>query len=234
MSYYNMFHQYSRNQTMKKLLIILIVILISGCTKGIRIQESFKSENYDFSSIQSSKIKFGGTTKIFLKEFVDTFNDEYSDTTKLNDKLYTVFSNEFGKQMPQASLARLETEIPKELLGELSFKESNLESVNLFFSNLDSDFFLFINNIEISNSYQTNQFYNANTHTTSTSSTENCQVSIEVECWDVDKQKRILRFKSLGSDSVVFFTFLKSLNNAIGEAIKNSVTFIKNGGTKKS
>src|SRR5210317_1658144 len=108
---------------MKKLLIVLIVILCAGCTKSIRIQESFKSDNYDFSLMQSSNIKFGGTTKIFLKEFVDTFNDEYSDTTKLNDKLYTVFADEFGKQMPQVSLTKFENEIPKELLGELSFKE---------------------------------------------------------------------------------------------------------------
>jgi len=219
---------------MKKLLIVLIVILFAGCTKSIRIQESFRSDNYDFGLMESSKIKFGGTTKIFLKEFVDTFNDEYSDTTKLNDKLYTVFTDEFSKQMPQVNLAKLETEIPKELLGELSFKESNLEAVNLFFTNLDAEFLIFINNIEIGNSYQTNQYFNANTNTTSTSTTEYCQIAIEVECWDVDKQKRILRFKGLGSDSVVFFTFLKSLNNAIDEAIKNSVTYIKNGGTKKS
>ena len=60
---------------MKKLLIILIVIIFSGCAKVIKIQESFRSENYDFSLVQNSKIKFGGTTKIFLKEFKKTFNE---------------------------------------------------------------------------------------------------------------------------------------------------------------
>ena len=38
---------------MKKLFIILIVIFFAGCTKGIKIQESFKSENYDFIGISN-------------------------------------------------------------------------------------------------------------------------------------------------------------------------------------
>ena len=109
-----------------------------------------------------------------------------------------------------------------------------MELVNLFFTNLDADFLVYVNNIEIGNSYTHDQYFNANTNSSTTSTTEYCEVALEVECWDVDKQKRILRFKGLGSDSVVFFTFLSSLNKAINEAVKNSVTFIKNGGTKKS
>ena len=103
---------------MKKLLVIIAVVMLSGCAKVIKIQESFRSDNYDFSTIQNSRIKFSGTTKIYLKEFKKTFTEEYSDTTKLNNKLYELFVKEFGLQMSQVNIARVENEIPKELLGE--------------------------------------------------------------------------------------------------------------------
>ena len=217
---------------MKKLIVILslLVIIFTGCSSVIKIQESYRADNYDFTLIHDSNIKFVGTDKIYLKEFVNTFKDEYSDKNKLNDKLFELFSIEFKKQIPGTKLSRLEIKIPKILSGDLSFKDYNKNLIDSFFTSLDTDYLVFLNSIEIGNSYKYSHYYNPNTNATTSSSTEDCIVLLEVECWDVINQKRILRFKGLGSDTVNFYAFLSSLNDAIEKAVRHSVEFIKNEG----
>ena len=114
---------------MKKLIVILslLVIIFTGCSSVIKIQESYRADNYDFTLLHDSNIKFVGTDKIYLKEFVNTFKDEYSDKNKLNDKLFELFSIEFKKQIPGSKLSRLEIKIPKILSGDLSFKDYTAE-----------------------------------------------------------------------------------------------------------
>lgn len=217
---------------MKKLIVILslLVIIFTGCSSVIKIQESYRADNYDFTLLHDSNIKFAGPDKIYLKEFVNTFKDEYSDKNKLNDKLYELFSIEFKKQIPGTKLSRLELKIPTILSGNLSFKEYNKNSIDSFFISLDTDYLVFVNSIEIGNAIDSYQHYNASTGTYSSSSTEDCIVLLEVECWDVINQERILRFKGIGSDTVNFWAFLSSLNDAMEKAVSHSVEFIKNEG----
>lgn len=212
---------------MNKILIFLYVISISACSSVTNIQESFKSKDFNFTLLYNSKIKFAGTEKIYLKEFVKTFNDEYSDTSKLNNKLYDLFSQDFKSQIPCAKLSRLKSKVPSILKGDLSFKNYSKALVDSFFNKLDSDYLIFINNIEINNAYENLHYYNAATSTMSGSSLENCIVSMEIECWDVANQKRLLRFKGLGRDTVVLFSYLRSLNGAIRNAVAHSVEYIK-------
>ncbi len=212
---------------MNKILIFLFLISLSACSSVTNIQESFRAEDYDFTLLYNSKIKFAGTEKIFLKEFVKTFNDEYPDAKKLNNKLFDLFSKEFKYQIPGVKLSRLESKVPQVLQGDLSFKNYNQALVDSFFSSLKSDYLIFINSIEISNTYENSQYYNAATSSMSGSSLEDCIISIEVKCWDVSDQKRLLRFKGLGRDTVVLFSYLSSLNDAIQNAVAHSVEYIK-------
>ena len=212
---------------MKKTTALLCVIAISACSSVNYIQESFKADDFDFDKLKNSEIKFAGTEKIYLKEFNKTFSDEYSDTNKLNDKLYDLFSREFKIQIPGIKLSRLESEVPQVLQGNLSFKNYNQALLDNFFSSLKSDYLIFISSIEISNAYDNSQYFNAATNTMSGSSLEDCIISMEVECWDVVNQKRLLRFKGIGKDTVILFSYLSVLNIAMQNAVVHSVEYIK-------
>ena len=213
---------------MNKILIFLFAISISACSFVTNIQESFKSEDSDFTLLLNSKINFAGTEKISLKEFVKTFNDEYSDKSKLNNKLFELFSKEFRIQIPGIKFSRLESQIPQVIQGDISSKNGNKALLDSFFDTLDSDYLIFIKSIEINNAYENLQYYNAATSTMSGSSSEKCIVFMEVELWDVANQRCLLRFKGIGRDTVILFSYLSSLNGAIKNAVAHSVEYIKN------
>jgi hypothetical protein len=212
---------------MNKILIFLCVISISACSSVTNIQESFKSEDSEFNLLLNSKIKFAGTEKIYLKEFVKTFSDEYSDTSKLNNKLYDLFLKEFKTQIPGIKFSRSESQTSQILQDELSFRNYNKALPDSFFNKLDSDYLIFIKSIEINNAYENLQFYNAATSSMSGSSSEKCIVLMEVELWDVANKKRLLRFKGIGRDTVFLFSYLNSLNGAIQNAVAHSVEYIR-------
>jgi hypothetical protein len=217
---------------MRKIFIGFILIL-SGCSSALKIEESFKAENFDFSLLSKSKITFVGTEKIYLREFKKTFKDEYSDTSKLNLKLFETFSEELKKKNSKSMITYYDKKIPKVFLGDLSFKEFDKIEIDSFFKELNSDILLLVNNIEISNKYEPTQNFNSTNNTMTSSSSEDCVVTIEFECWDVKNQKRILSYKSHGKDTVFLILYLNALNNAIEEAINNSVEYILNNGVIK-
>jgi len=213
---------------MNKILILLFVLTFSAFSSVKNIQESFKSEDSDFTLLYNSKIKFGGTDKIYLKEFVKTFNDEYSDKSKLNNKLFELFSKEFKIHTPGIKFLRLESQIPQVIKGDISSKNGNKTLLDSFFDTLDSDYLIFIKSIEINNAYENLSYYNAATSTMSGSSSEKCIVFMEVELWDVANQRCLLTFKGIGRDTVILFSYLSSLNGAIKNAVAHSVEYIKN------
>ncbi|MGD8306305.1 MAG: hypothetical protein PVF17_06595 [Ignavibacteria bacterium] len=212
---------------MYKSLVILFALIVISCSSTTYIQESFAAEDYDFIALHNSNIEFAWTEKILLNEFVKTFNDEYSDTNKLTNKLFALFSNEFKHQIPGIKLSQLEINVPPILQHGISLSNQNQTIAERFFASLESDYIIVINSIEIDGADENSQYYNPATSTISGSSSEECVVSLDIEIWDIKNQKRILRFFGLGTDTVVLFSYLSSLNNAMKEAVAYSVKFIK-------
>jgi hypothetical protein len=217
---------------MRKLLIMPLIFLIFSCSSSLKIQESYHSENINFDKIKNSKISICGVSSISLDEFIKTFNDEYSDSAKLDNKIISTFSSEFKKIIPSVTPVEINEKIPAELSGEFSFKENNSEEVSEFFNSLETDYLIFVNNISVGNAYNT-YFYPTSYGMMSGGQTENCVVSIEVELWDVDQQKRLMKFRAGGVDEVFFFAYLSALNGAIERSVTTAVSFINKDGKIK-
>jgi hypothetical protein len=217
---------------MKSLLSIVVIIFLSSCSPALKFQESFTSKDLNFNSLKNSSITVYGVSNIVLKEFKQTFTDEYSDTTKLNNKIITDFKTEFSKQIPALKVKSGEGKIPSALTGEISFKDFDQAKIQDFFGDLNSDYLIFVSSLDIGNAYDTYTHFNPATNMSSSSSTEKCMVETEIECWDVKKQNKIFKIKSYGSSTVILFTFLNSLNSAISEAIENGVKYIADDGKK--
>ena len=211
---------------MKKLLLLIVsAILLSSCTHTITITELYKQDNIDFNKIKEAKITFAGTKNISLREFKKTFNDEYSDTTKLDKYIYNSFVNLFALNMPKAQILLADRKIPAELFGEVSFKTANINNVKNYFENCKSDYLLIIKNIDIANmyvSYSTGKSF---------SSIEYCLIKLEFEYWDVLNQKKIITATAPGMCAVGLFNYLETLNGAIDDAVKNATTYISENGT---
>lgn len=206
----------------------ITVILLTACSPALKFQESFVSKDLNFNSLKNSSITVYGTSNIILTEFVETFKSEYSDTTKLNNKIITDFKTQFSKQIPTAKIITGKGTIPPAMVGEFSFKDNNVSIVDSFFNNLTSDYLIFVNTLQIGNEWK----YYPSTNTSGGYSSEKCKAETEIECWDVKEQKRLYKIKSYGSDTVVLFTFLSSLNSAISESIENGVKYIADDGKK--
>lgn len=215
---------------MKTLIGFVVVILLTACSPALKFQESFVSKELNFNSLKNSSITVYGTSNIILTEFVETFKSEYSDTTKLNNKIITDFKEHFAKQIPTATIKSGVGKIPSALIGELSFNQNNISQVDNFFKSINTDYMLFVSALEVGNAYQTYTHYNNNM--AMTNSTEECKVETDIEAWDVKNQKRIFKIKSYGSSTVILFTFLNSLNSALSEAIENGVKYIADNGKK--
>lgn len=215
---------------MKTLIGFVVVILLTACSPALKFQESFVSKDLNFNSLKNSSITVYGTSNIILTEFVETFKSEYSDTTKLNNKIITDFKMEFSKQLPKATVKSGVGKIPSALIGELSFNQNNISQVDNFFKSLNTDYMLFVSALEVGNAYQTYTSYSNNMPMTNSS--EECKVETDIEAWDVKNQKRIFKIKSYGSSTVILFTFLNSLNSALSEAIENGVKYIADNGKK--
>jgi hypothetical protein len=217
---------------MKKISFLLLAVTLTACSAGIKYQESFVSKDLSFTNLKNSTVTVFGASNIILTEFKKTFAEEYSDTTILNNKIIMDFKTQFSKQIPNVKLKEGQGKIPGAFVGEFSFNENNTSLVNDFFNNLNSDYLIFVNTLDIGNAYNTYTNFNPATNMSSTSSTEECKVATDIECWDVKNQKRIFKVKSYGSSTVILFTFLTSLNSAISEAIENGVMYIANDGKK--
>jgi hypothetical protein len=217
---------------MKKISFFLLAVILTACSAGIKYQESFHSNDLSFTNLKNSTVTVFGASSIILTEFKNTFADEYSDTTKLNNKIITDFKTHFTNQIPTIKIKSGQGKIPAALVGEFSFKDNDTLLLNNFFTSLNSDYLVFVNTLDIGNAYNTYTNFNPATNMSSTSSTEECKVSAEIECWAVKNQKRIFKVKSYGSSTVILFTFLNSLNSAISEAIENGVKYIADDGKK--
>lgn len=217
---------------MKLFFVFLSVVLLTACSPSLKFQESYVSKDLKFNEVKSGSITVYGASNIILNEFIQTFKDEYSDTIKLNNKIVTDFKTQFSKQIPTAKIISGKGTIPSAMIGEFSFKDNNHSVVDSFFNSLVSDYLIFINTLQIGNEWEYNTTYNPTTNMSSGYSSEKCKVETEIECWQVKDQKRLYKIKSYGSDTVILFTFLSSLNSAISEAIENGVKYIADDGKK--
>jgi len=220
---------------MKIFFSFVAVILLTACSPALKFQESFVSNDLNFYLMKGSSITVFGVSNIILTEFKETFKDEYSDTSQLNIKILSDFKAQFAMQIPSIKVKSDQRKIPASLVGEFSFKDDNKALIDEFFRSVNTEYLLFVNTLEIGNSYNTYTHFNTTPNmpgTMMTSSTEECKVSAEIECWDVKNQKRVFKIKSYGSSTVILFTFLNSLNNAISEAIENGVKYIADNGKK--
>ena len=115
-----------------------------------------------------------------------TFRDEYYNTTKLNNKILSIFNKEFSELIPSVTLVEKNEKVPSFLTGEFSIKENNSKEVSKFFNGLGTDYLVFIDNISIGNpSY----FLTRGNSIMSGELAEQCVVNMEVELWDVQHQK---------------------------------------------
>lgn len=220
---------------MKTLIGFVVVILLTACSPALKFQESFVSKDLNFYLMKGNSLTVFGVSNITLSEFKETFKDAYSDTSKLNIKIISDFKTQFAIQIPSMKVKSDQRKIPTALVGEFSFKDDNKAEIDNFFNSVSTDYMLFVHNLDIGNSYNTYTHFNANPNmpgTMMTSTTEDCKISAEIECWDVKQQKRLFRIKSFGSSTVVLFTFLNSLNSALSEAIENGVKYIADNGKK--
>lgn len=214
---------------MKKLVLVSLVLIICSCSPGLKIQKSYQADDIDFNHLKNSTITLGGVNSISLSEFINTFNDEYSDSTKLDNKIENDFTSQFYKLIPSVTTVKMSEKFPSFLTGELSFKENRNEEASEFFKGLQTDYLLFINNIDVGNAYNS-YVYSTGGNTMATGQTENCVVNIEVELWDVMQQKRIMKFRAGGEKSVVLFSYLAALDDAIENSVITAVEYIKNDG----
>jgi len=216
---------------MKKLFLIPVFFVIYSCSSALKIQDTYQARDINFKHIQNSNIAIYGVNSITLSEFMKTFRDEYSDTTRLNDKILSEFSKEFKMLIPSVSLVEKNAKVPLILTGEFSFKEDNSKEVSEFFNGLGTDYLIFINNISVGNSlvYST-YFVTSGRGIMNGGTTEQCVVNMEVELWDVHQQKRLMKFWAGGERSVVLFSFLTALNGAIDNSVETAVKYLKNDG----
>jgi len=216
---------------MKKLFFIPVLFIICSCSSELLIKDTYHARGIDFNRVQNSNIAIYGVNSITLSEFMKTFRDEYSDTTRLNDKILSEFSKEFKMLIPSVSLVEKNAKVPLILTGEFSFKEDNSKEVSEFFNGLGTDYLIFINNISVGNSlvYST-YFVTSGQGIMNGGTTEQCVVNMEVELWDVHQQKRLMNFWAGGERSVVLFSFLTALNGAIDNSVETAVKYLKNDG----
>jgi hypothetical protein len=215
---------------MKKLLFIPILFIVFSCSPGLRIQNTYQSGEIDFNHLHNGKIAIYGVNSITLNEFKNTFKDEYSDTAKLNDKILSTFNQEFRKLIPSVTSVEENEKIPSGLTGEFSFKEDNSREISGFFNTLQTDYLIFINNISLGNTYDSYTYSTGNGIMYS-GSMENCVVSMEVELWNVQQEKRLMKFRAGGEETVFLFSYLAALNGAIENSVNSAVEFLKNNGS---
>jgi len=215
---------------MKKLLFIPVLLLVYSCSPALKIQDTYHASDIDFKNIKNSKIAIFGVNSITLTEFVNTFNDEYSDTAKLNNKILSTFSKKFKMLIPSVIPVEESEKIPALLAGEFSFKENNSEDVSKFFDGLETDYLIFVNNISVGNSYNS-YMYSTGYGTFNSGATENCVVNMEIELWNVPQQKRLMKFWAGGDKPVVLFSYLSALNGAIENSVGTAVKYLKNNGS---
>ena len=215
---------------MKKLLAISLAFIIYSCSPVLKIQKTFQSPDVDFNHLKSSKIILGGVTSISLSEFVNTFNYEYSTTSKLNDKIFTIFCNQFALKLPNVSFDRLNSKIPEFLSGDFLPKELKSEKATEFFNDLESDYLLLVKHVDVGHTYNS-YLFSSEDGVIYSGQTEKCVVSIYIEIWDVVNQQRIMDFYAGGDDSVSLFSYLAALEGAIKNSVTTAVEYIVNEGT---
>ena len=206
---------------MKKLFLIPVFFLIYSCSSALKIQDTYQARDINFNHIQNSKIAIYGVNSITLNEFVNTFRDEYADTARLNQKIFSTFSKKLNEYMPSVTLVEENKKVPSVLSEDLLFKENNPQT----------DYLIFINNISVGNSlvYST-YFVTSGSGIMNGGSIEQCSVNMDVELWDVQKQQRLMEFQAGGERSVVLFSFLIALNGAIDNSVETAVKYLKNNG----
>ena len=157
-----------------------------------------------------------------------TFRDEYYNTTKLNNKILSIFNKEFSELIPSVTLVEKNEKVPSFLTGEFSIKENNSKEVSKFFNGLGTDYLVFIDNISIGNpSY----FLTRGNSIMSGELAEQCVVNMEIELWDVQHQKRLMKFRAGGKRTFVLFSLLTALNGAIENSVDTAVRYLKNNGS---
>ena len=216
---------------MKKLFLIPVFFVIYSCSSALKIQDTYQARDINFNHIQNSKIAIYGVNSITLNEFVNTFRDEYADTARLNQKIFSTFSKKLNEYMPSVTLVEENKKVPSVLTEDLLFKENNPEMISEFFNKLHTDYLIFINNISVGNSlvYST-YFVTSGSGIMNGGSIEQCSVNMDVELWDVQKQQRLMEFQAGGERSVVLFSFLIALNGAIDNSVETAVKYLKNNG----
>jgi hypothetical protein len=214
---------------MRKLLFVSLLLITCSCSTALKIQESFRSEDIDFNRIKSSKIAICGVNTIILKDFIITFNDEYSDTVKINHKIFSDFENQFKLQIPSVKSVEMSGTTPSFNTEFLSVEENMSQETSGYFSNLDADYLLFIDSLVINNQWSYHS-YSIGNGMMGGGSTEYCVVDIKVELWNVTERKREMSFNAGGDDTVSFFDFLNTMNDAIENSVAAAVEYIKNDG----
>ena len=212
---------------MRRLFFLPILFIISSCSSNLLVKDSYRSRDIDFNRVKKSKIAIYGVSSITLNEFVKTFRDEYYNTTKLNNKILSTFNKEFNELIPSVTLIEKNEKVPSFLTGEFSIKENNSKEVSKFFNGLGTDYLVFINNISVGNpSY----FLTRGKSIMSGELAEQCVVNMEIELWDVQHQKRLMKFRAGGKRTFVVFSLLDALNGALENSVETAVMYLKNNG----
>ena len=147
----------------------------------------------------------------------------------MNNKIVTTVCDQFKNLIPSVTPVEMSEKVPSFFTPEFSLKNNNSEEATAFFNNLRTEYLMFVDTIS---AVKTQHNYRFETHSGQvvTSTTEMCELSIEVELWDVIHKERIMKFSAAAEEMVTNHSYIAAFDGAIEKSVNTAVLYIKNDG----
>lgn len=215
---------------MKKQLLFLMAVLflLSACSE-FKVTPIYKTPDFNPENMRAASINICSSEKVELKNFIKSYNNAFNSNLEFTDMVTDSFCVVLTRILPEASISSSNPIGIDELFNLNQISEEYLVKVNEFFTNMDSDYLIYLHDYIIDEKItQTSHTFSGagNMPMTSTTNSSSCLFSFTVDVWDARTKTKLKSYKISDSEGVFLFAYESALTSIIKRLSKEAPKYI--------
>jgi hypothetical protein len=223
--------------------ILTVLLLLTACT-SIFINEISKSPEFNINSENSKTALVVYIDRVFLYEFIRTFNKKYKNNRDFVNDYTKTFANKLEIEKIFAQI-KVDTSSQWNLMKTLAVIPGDFTNVGSLFHNCSADYLICLSDFTISNCFKMHEelvIRDPNTPPTPVYvppsnpyeappiiKEEFCVTTARIQIFNVKSRQIELEYLAIGEKKVVLFGFGSALTKSIIRSNDHAVAYLKTG-----
>lgn len=211
--------------------IALSILLFDSCGTTY-IKEIIKSP--EFSTGENTTAYLVVFDDVTQKGFKRTFKKKYDSTVDFTLDYSNALDSklQFEKVFPRMLFYNSRNKHNRNIYPKTANRKVVLDSI---LNNCRCNYLICLDKIKIKSKHTYSMGFNgANSHMSSGSSQEHCEIESLISIYKPKTKKKIMEFETKGSGAVYFFSYKAAFDESIDNSVSNAVEYLKTGRTKES